>query len=115
MFPPSPADGNGAHQGIVSYFPCGTIAEGKHAISLSDKYEKYRTYDVMPTGKFIGFLQVADKYEGDFTQDDLQKLTRLALLRWVRKALDEGGTSKQQPHDVPLNAPATDHLRRRLS
>jgi PAS domain S-box-containing protein len=113
------------------------IAEGKHAISLSDKYEEYRTYDVMPTGegiwgrviqqklsfcmtdeelqshpawrsfsdlrderglehspmrgwlavpvlcpskKFIGLLQLSDKYEGDFNQDDLQRLTRLAQL-----------------------------------
>ncbi len=127
----------GAHQSAVSYFPHGNIAEGIHAISLSDKYEKYRTYDVLPTGEgiwsvvireklsfcmtdeelqshpawknfsdmlddrglehppmrgwlavpvlgrnhqFTGLLQLSDKYQGDFTPDDLQRLERLARL-----------------------------------
>jgi PAS domain S-box-containing protein len=127
----------GAHQCAVSYIPHGNFAEGKHAISMSDKYEKYKTYDVLPTGdgiwrlvatrkisfcmtdeelklhpgwknfsdmlddrglehppmrgwlvvpilrlgvKFVGVLQLTDKYEGDFTQDDLQVLRRLAQL-----------------------------------
>jgi GAF domain-containing protein len=127
----------GAHQSAVSYFPHGNTAEGQHAIALSDKYEKYRTYDVLPTGEgiwrlvigeklsfcltdeqlkshpawknfsdmrderglehppmrgwlavpilgreheFIGLLQLSDKYEEDFTQDDLRRLTRLAQL-----------------------------------
>ena len=127
----------GAHQSAVSYFPRGKIAEGKHAISLSDKYEKYRTYDVLPSGegiwnvvikdklsfcltdeelkshpawknfsdlkddrglehppmrgwlavpllgrdqKFVGFLQLTDKYDGDFTLQDLERLTRLGRL-----------------------------------
>lgn len=127
----------GAHQSALSYFPLGNIAEGQHAISLSEKYERFRTYDVLPTGegiwslvihqklsfcltdeelkshpawkdfsdlrderglehppmrgwlavpvlsrdqKFVGLLQLSDKYDGDFTEDDLQQLTRLARL-----------------------------------
>ncbi len=127
----------GAHQSAVSYFPHGNIAEGRHAISLSDKYEKYRSYDVLPSGEgiwrhvireklsfcmtdeelkshpawknfselrdarglehppmrgwlavpvlgreqeFVGFLQLSDKYEGDFTEADLLRLTRMAQL-----------------------------------
>ena len=127
----------GAHQSAVSYVPHGNFAEGKHAISMSKKYDKYQTYDVLPTGEgiwalvakqklsfcmtdeelkshpgwknfsdmrddrglehppmrgwlavpvlsrerqFVGVLQLTDKYEGDFTEQDLDRLTRLAQL-----------------------------------
>ena len=127
----------GAHQSAVSYIPHSNFAEGKHAISMSAKYDKYQTYDVLPNGDgiwaliakeklslcmtdeelnshpgwkkfsdlrderglehppmrgwlavpilrpggdFVGVLQLTDKYEGDFTQDDLRRLTRLAQL-----------------------------------
>ena len=143
----------GAHQAAVSYFPFGEIAEGKHAISLSDKYEKYRTYNVMPSGegiwsrvirqklsfcmtdkelkshpawknfsdlrderglehppmrgwlavpvlskakKFVGLLQLSDKYEGDFTQDDLQRITRLAQLMAPTFSLQQANEELQQ-------------------
>jgi two-component system sensor histidine kinase/response regulator len=33
-----------------------------------------------PTREFIGVLQLTDKYEGEFTQQDLDRLTRLAQL-----------------------------------
>ena len=127
----------GAHQSAVSYIPRGNFSEGKHAISMSEKYDKYNTYDVLPNGdgiwglvakqalsfcmtdeqlkshsawknfsdlrderglehppmrgwlvvpvlgpsrQFVGVLQLTDKYEGDFTEDDLQRLKRLAQL-----------------------------------
>ena len=127
----------GAHQSAVSYIPHGNFAEGKHAISLSDKYANYRTYDVLPTGdgiwglvakqklsfcmtneeleshpgwknfsnmlddrglehppmrgwlavpilrrdqEFVGVIQLTDKYEGEFRQQDLEVLTRLSGL-----------------------------------
>ncbi|MGZ0172670.1 MAG: response regulator [Planctomycetales bacterium] len=127
----------GAHQSAVSYIPRGKFGEGKHALSFSEKYDKYRTYDVLPTGEgiwklvagqnlsfcltdaqlkshpawknfsdlrddrglehppmrgwlavpvlstdldFVGVLQLTDKYEGEFTDDDLQRLSRLAQL-----------------------------------
>ena len=43
----------GAHQSAVSYIPDGDFTRASHATSLSEKYAKYRTYDVMPTGKGI--------------------------------------------------------------
>ena len=127
----------GAHQAALSYIPEGNFKVAVHAIALSDKYEKYRSYDVMPSGggiwaliieqkvgvcmtheelighpgwknysdlkdargtehpplrgwlavpilaksgDFVGLLQLSDKYEGEFTQVDLDLLTHLAQL-----------------------------------
>jgi len=127
----------GAHQSAVSYVPHGSFGDGKHAISMSEKYDKYKTYDVLPTGegiwrmvvqnqlsfcmtdeelkshpawknfgemrdarglehppmrgwlavpvlghgqKFVGVLQLTDKYEGDFNPQDFDRLSRLAQL-----------------------------------
>ncbi|MDA1014389.1 MAG: response regulator [Planctomycetota bacterium] len=127
----------GAHQSAVSFIPRGSFAAGKHAVSLSSKYKKYKSYDVLPNGKgiwalvakdnlsfcmtdeelkshpawknfgdmcddrglehppmrgwlavpvlsrdrkFVGVLQLTDKYTGDFTQEDLKRLTRLGQL-----------------------------------
>jgi len=127
----------GAHQAAVSFVPDGDFQEAIHTHSFSPKYERYNSYDVMPTGDgvwgcvvqhrvamrlsqkqllanprwanfsdlvdargldhppmrgwlavpmetrdgtFLGMLQLSDKYEGDFTADDQEQLTRLALL-----------------------------------
>ncbi len=43
----------GTHQSAVSYIPDGDFSRAVHGISLSEKYEKYTTYDVLPTGKGI--------------------------------------------------------------
>ena len=43
----------GAHQSAVSYIPDGDFSRAIHGISLSEKYEKYTNYDVLPTGKGI--------------------------------------------------------------
>jgi len=151
----------GTHQSTVSYFPHGNIAEGKHAISLSDKYEKYRTYDELPTGvgiwghvirqklsfcltdeelkshpawknfsdlrderglehppmrgwlalpvlsreqEFVGMVQLSDKYEGDFTQDDLQRITRLAQLMAPAFSLQYANEQLQRRNDELTNA-----------
>lgn len=40
-----------AHQSAVSYLPDANFNSAIHAVSLSEKYEKYRSYDVMPTGE----------------------------------------------------------------
>ena len=123
----------GTHQAVVSLIAGGDWAEAIHALSLSDKYEKYR--DLMaPTdgaaiyaqaghgsrplrmtqtelqasaqwcscgrhadrqlvmrgwlavpltgrnGQNIGLLQLSDKYEGEFTQQDEYVATELAQL-----------------------------------
>lgn len=124
----------GAHQSALSYVPDGNFEAAIHTHSFSKKYEKYNTYDVMPTGKgiwgciveqkkpmrltkeelyshprfrhfsdlkdarglehppmpgwlavpilrrdggFVGVLQLSDKFEGDFTEEDQELLTRL--------------------------------------
>ena len=121
-----------AHQCALSYVPDGNFKAAIHTHSFSKKYEKYKTYDVMPTGKgiwgviveqkiplrmtqeelhpcwknfgglkderglehppmegwlaipivrrdggFIGVLQLSDKKEGEFTEEDQKLLTRL--------------------------------------
>lgn len=142
----------GAHQSAVSFIPDGSFAEGKHAISMSEKYDKYRTYDVLPTGEgiwrfvvqenrsfcmtdeeltshpgwknfsdmrdarglehppmrgwlavpvlsrksgFIGVLQLTDKFHGDFTPQDLERLTRLAQLMAPSFALQHANEEMQ--------------------
>ena len=127
----------GAHQSAVSYIPDGDFTRASHATSFSEKYEKYKTYDVMPTGKGIwavifekritmrfteeelyshprfkkfsdlkderglehppmpgwlavpalrpngepiGVLQLSDRFDGDFTQEDEDLLVRLAKM-----------------------------------
>ncbi len=127
----------GAHQSAVSYIPDGDFTRASHATSFSEKYEKYKTYDVMPTGQgiwsvifekrkamrmteaelyahsrfknfsdlkderglehppmpgwlavpalrpngeAIGVLQLSDRFDGDFTEDDERLLTRLAAM-----------------------------------
>ena len=126
-----------AHQVAISYLPDGEFLAGIHTTSLSDKYAKYRAYDVMPTGVgiwscvvhlrlavrmtdeelkshpkwkdfsglkdarglehppmrgwlavpilgqdggFLGLLQATDKYDGDFTEDDLKEFAHVANL-----------------------------------
>lgn len=42
-----------SHQSAVSYIPDGNFEVATHATSFSEKYARYRTYDVMPTGEGI--------------------------------------------------------------
>ena len=127
----------GAHQAAISYVPDGDFREAIHTHSFSEKYERYNSYDVMPTGegiwglvvedrapvrmteeelhshpqfknfsglmddrglehppmpgwlaapmlskdsRFLGVLQLTDKFEGDFTKDDEDQLVNLATL-----------------------------------
>ena len=124
----------GAHQSALSYVPDGDFRAAVHTHSFSKKYERYNTYDVMPTGEgiwgvvveqkipmrmteeelvshprwrnfgnmkdarglehppmpgwlvvpilhrnrgFLGVLQLSDKFEGDFTEEDEALLVRL--------------------------------------
>ncbi|MBC8351174.1 MAG: PAS domain-containing protein [Planctomycetes bacterium] len=62
----------GAHQSAVSFIPHGDFKEGKHAVSLSDKYEQYRTYDVLPTGEGIWSLVATKKLSFCLTDEELQ-------------------------------------------
>jgi signal transduction histidine kinase len=126
-----------AHQVAISYVPDGDFQVAIHTHSFSEKYEKYNTYDVMPTGEgiwgavvkrrlavrmtdeelhshpqwknfgdlrddrglehppmrgwlavpilrqdggLVGVLQASDKYEGEFTEDDLNEFTHVAKM-----------------------------------
>jgi signal transduction histidine kinase len=51
----------GAHQCAISYLPLGDFRSAIHTHSFSEKYEKYNTYDVMPTGDGIWGLVVRQK------------------------------------------------------
>ncbi len=127
----------GAHQSAISYVPNGDFKAAIHIASLSDKYAKYRDYNVMPTGEgvwgivvknhrparmteealyahpqfkhfsglktaeglehppmpgwlavpvlrkggeLLGVIQLSDKIEGEFTEDDQEQLVKLATL-----------------------------------
>jgi len=61
----------GAHQVALSYIPDGNFKAAVHAISLSDKYEKYRSYDVMPSGVGIWTLVIEHKVSFCMTQEEL--------------------------------------------
>ncbi|MDA1055962.1 MAG: PAS domain S-box protein [Planctomycetota bacterium] len=62
----------GAHQSAVSYIPRGDFAEGKHAISMSEKYDQYKTYDVLPSGEGIWALVAKEKLSFCLTDEELQ-------------------------------------------
>ena len=150
----------GAHQSAISYVPNGDFRAAIHIASLSDKYAKYRAYDVMPTGEgiwglvvqnhgpvrmtegelyshpqfkhfsglktadglehppmpgwlavpvlrkgggLLGVLQLSDKFEGEFTEDDEEQLVKLATLyspifelQYVNDDLQSQATSLRQ-------------------
>ena len=150
----------GAHQSALSYVPDGDFHAAVHTHSFSKKYERYNTYDVMPTGEgiwgvvveqkipmrmteeelvshprwrnfgnmkdarglehppmpgwlvvpilhrnggFLGVLQLSDKFEGDFTEEDEALLVRLGKvisptfeLQYVNRELE------QRTHELAL-------------
>ncbi len=61
----------GAHQAALSYIPGGNFHLAVHAISLSEKYEKYKSYDVMPTGAGIWSLVAQQKSSVCMTHAEL--------------------------------------------
>ena len=61
----------GAHQSAISYVPDGDFRASIHAVSLSDKYARYRAYDVMPTGEGIWGLIVKNHQPVRMTEEVL--------------------------------------------
>ena len=61
----------GAHQCAASYVPDGDFSRAIHTHSFSDKYRKYDTYDVMPTGEGIWGLVVEGREPVRMTQDEV--------------------------------------------
>ena len=62
----------GAHQAAVSYIPRGSFSAGYHVISLSEKYEQYRSYDVPPSGEGIWTLLIETKQTFCLTDEQLK-------------------------------------------
>jgi len=61
----------GAHQSAISYLPGGEFTTAIHGVSLSEKYAKYRSYDVPPTGKGIWSLVLRQKQGVCMTEAEL--------------------------------------------
>ena len=63
----------GAHQAALSYIPAGHFQTAVHAVSLSEKYEKYKSYDVMPTGEGIWGVVAERKTSFCMSHEELVK------------------------------------------
>ncbi len=61
----------GAHQSALSYVPDGDFHAAIHTHSFSKKYERYNTYDVMPTGEGIWGVVVEQKIPMRMTEKEL--------------------------------------------
>lgn len=66
----------GCHQSAVSYIPGGVFAKGIHTTSLTEKYAKYRKYDVLPTGTGIWALLFEKKQTIRMNEKELYKHPR---------------------------------------
>ena len=66
----------GAHQSALSYVPDGDFNVAVHTHSFSQKYKKYNTYDVMPTGEGIWGTIVEQKIPVRMTQQQVESHPR---------------------------------------
>ena len=62
----------GAHQSAISYIPDKDFMKAIHTHSFSRKYEKYNSYDVMPTGKGIWRVIVEKNIPMLMTDEELK-------------------------------------------
>jgi len=61
----------GAHQTAISFIPDGDFLAAVHTHSFSEKYERFNSYDVMPTGEGIWGLIVNQQRSVCMTDDEL--------------------------------------------
>ena len=61
----------GAHQAAISYVPDGNFKAAIHTHSFSEKYARYNSYDVMPTGEGIWGLLVENRAPVRMTEAEL--------------------------------------------
>lgn len=61
-----------AHQSAISYVPDGDFQKAIHTHSFSEKYQKYNSYDVMPTGEGIWGVVVKSRRSVRMTDAELQ-------------------------------------------
>ena len=67
----------GTHQAAVSYIPDRRFGQGRHGISLSDKYAEYRSFEVVPTGEDIWGLILDEPRCMRMTDAEVQAHPRL--------------------------------------
>mgnify|MGYP001093117331 CR=1 FL=1 len=63
----------GAHQSALSYVPDGDFKAAIHTHSFSEKYERYNSYNVMPTGKGIWSCAIEAKKPILMSQKSLKR------------------------------------------
>ena len=78
----------GAEQSAVSYIPDGDFKQAIHTCSFSAKYEKYNSYDVMPTGEGIWAVVVEKCTAMRMTDKELKSHARW---RNFSNAVDDRG------------------------
>ena len=61
-----------AHQSAISYVPDGDFQKAIHTHSFSEKFQKYNSYDVMPTGEGIWGVVVKSRRAVRMTDAELQ-------------------------------------------
>ena len=76
----------GAHQAAVSYVPHGNFNAAIHTHSFSEKYEKYNTYDVMPTGEGIWSLVIESRAPVRMTEQELYSHPRFEHFSGLKDA-----------------------------
>jgi PAS domain S-box-containing protein len=100
----------GAHQCAMSYAPFGDFTDAVHAVSLSEKYAKYRTYDAKPTGVGIWGLVGRDKLRVRLTQEQVEALPSWRNFSDVRDARGLEHPPMRGWLAVPVLRPAGDVL-----
>jgi len=95
------------HQCAISYLPAGDFQSAIHTHSFSEKYSKYNTYDVMPTGEGIWKMIVKHKAPILMTHDEL-----LSHPRWKNfSGLKDNRGLEHPPMRGWLAAPVLSHKR----
>jgi diguanylate cyclase (GGDEF)-like protein len=65
-----------SHQSAVSYVPRGDFCKAMHTTSFTEKYAKYRDYDVLPTGEGIWAVIFEKKQTMCLTEAELKRHPR---------------------------------------
>ena len=76
----------GAHQSATSYIPKGNFKNAIHTHSFSSKYEKWNSYDVMPTGEGIWGCVVERRQPMRMTEQELLAHSRFKNFSHLKDA-----------------------------
>ena len=100
----------GAHQSALSYVPDGDFHAAVHTHSFSKKYERYNTYDVMPTGEGIWGVVVEQKIPMRMTEEEL-----VSHPRWRNFGNMKDARGLEPPTDARLAGGSHSAPQRRVS